>query len=76
MTFESQNFAGPITLTKNVQKKFQRIFLTNSVDMFKTLYRLDGLSIIEDTQCWTKGRSSTAIAKDLRPMTTATVAEA
>ena len=26
-------------------------------------------------QCWTKGRSSTAIAKDLRPIATATVAE-
>ena len=24
--FESQNFAGPITLTKNFQKKFQRTF--------------------------------------------------
>ena len=26
-------------------------------------------------QCWTEGRSSTAVAEDLRPMATATVAE-
>ena len=26
-------------------------------------------------QCWTKGRSSTAVAEDLRPTATATVAE-
>ena len=26
-------------------------------------------------QCWTEGRSSTAVAKDLRPTATATVAE-
>ena len=27
------------------------------------------------TQCWTKGRSSTAVAEDLEPTATATVAE-
>ena len=26
-------------------------------------------------QCWTEGRSSTAVAEDIRPMVTATVAE-
>ena len=26
-------------------------------------------------QCWTEGRSSTAVAEDLRPTATATVAE-
>ena len=28
-----------------------------------------------DFQCWTKGRSSTAVAEDLRPTATTTVAE-
>ena len=28
-----------------------------------------------DLQCWTEGRSSTAVAEDLRPTATATVAE-
>ena len=28
-----------------------------------------------DDQCWTKGQSSTAVAEDLVPTTTATVAE-
>ena len=54
--------SGSVILTKNFQKKitthfwwsveywlhFQK-FVTNSVDTVKTLYRLDGLSIIEDT---------------------------
>ena len=30
---------------------------------------------VSDNQCWIEGRSSTAVAKDLRPMTMATVAE-
>ena len=30
---------------------------------------------IHQKQCWTEGRSSTAIAEDLRPTATATVAE-
>ena len=54
--------SGSVILTKNFQKKitthfwwsveywlhFQK-FVTNSVDTVKILYRLDGLSIIEDT---------------------------
>ena len=33
------------------------------------------LNEIAITQCWTEGRSSTAVAEDLRPTATATVAE-
>ena len=29
----------------------------------------------KENQCWNEGRSSTAVAEDLRPMATATVAE-
>ena len=46
---------------------------------FRVLCKKERLSLIykkprkQKTQCWTKGRSSTAVAEDLRP--TATVAE-
>ena len=33
------------------------------------------VDILSMLQCWTKGRSSTAVAEDLRPTATATVAE-
>ena len=32
-------------------------------------------SVDDELQCWTKGRSSTAVAEDLGPTATATVAE-
>jgi hypothetical protein len=37
----------------------------------------DGSRILLESysQCWTEGRSSTAVAEDLRPTATATVAE-
>ena len=33
------------------------------------------ISFMAYLQCWTKGRSSTAVAEDFRPTATATVAE-
>ena len=37
--------------------------------------KLSSKHIITIIQCWTEGRSSTAVAEDLRPTATATVAE-
>ena len=34
-----------------------------------------GLNHLSHLQCWTEGRSSTAVAEDLGPTATATVAE-
>ena len=38
-------------------------------------YRARNLQQEVYEQCWTEGRSSTAVAEDLRPTATATVAE-
>ena len=48
---------------------------------FEDLQRLvggkldDGYGLKPNLQCWTEGRSSTAVAEDFRPTATATVAE-
>ena len=46
--------------------------LTNIKPVKKQKHNLVSITYF---QCWTKGRSSTAVAEDLRPMATAMVAE-
>ena len=45
------------------------------IDEENVLKRKKNMFKMTKYQCWTEGRSSTAVAEDLRPTATATVAE-
>ena len=57
-------------------KRAEEYKLTNAADICLPMVRSFKINNLFMTlQCWTEGRSSTAVAEDLRPTATATVAE-
>ena len=66
---------GKITIVEffHFSNKFQ-VFLV-IVELFGLTYVSFLLDQTTNLQCWTEGRSSTAVAEDFRPTATATVAE-
>ena len=68
-TRQDPKMSGKITFFKDQRNKQ---YAEKRKDSKEKCFEPQHITVV---QCWTEGRSSTAVAEDLRPTATATVAE-